>query len=65
MGSDENHFNVLSIVRDKVRRQYPQTGHNIFEEKLKKTEAESSRRPSAYQPNVLPLGQTGSLDFQK
>ena len=25
MGSDENHFNVSLIVRDKVTRQYPQT----------------------------------------
>ena len=25
MGSDESHFNVSLIVRDKVTRQYPQT----------------------------------------
>ena len=31
MGSDENHFNVSLIVRDKVTRQSPQT--TIFEEK--------------------------------
>ena len=31
MGSDESHFNVSLIVRDKVTRQYPQT--TIFEEK--------------------------------
>ena len=31
MGSDESHFNVSLIVRDKVRRQCPQT--TIFEEK--------------------------------
>ena len=31
MGSDENHFNVSLIVRDKVTRQCPQT--TIFEEK--------------------------------
>ena len=31
MGSDESHFNVLSIVRDKVTRQCPQT--TTFEEK--------------------------------
>ena len=31
MGSDENHFNVSLIVRDKLTRQCPQT--TIFEEK--------------------------------
>ena len=30
MGSDESHFNVSFIVRDKVTRQYPQT---TFEER--------------------------------
>ena len=30
MGSDESHFNVSVIVRDKVRRQCPET--TIFEE---------------------------------
>ena len=31
IGSDESHFNVSLIVRDKVTRQHPQT--TIFEEK--------------------------------
>ena len=31
MGSDESHFNVSLIVRDKITRQYPQT--TIFEVK--------------------------------
>ena len=31
VGSDESHFNVSLIVRDKVTRQCPQTGN--FEEK--------------------------------
>ena len=31
VGSDENHFNVSLIVRDKVTRQFPQT--TTFEEK--------------------------------
>ena len=31
MGSDESHFNVSLIVRDKITRQCPQT--TIFEEK--------------------------------
>ena len=56
MGSDESHFNVLLIVRDKVTRQCPQT--TTFEEK-----ADSNRGPSACQPNALPLSQTGSLDL--
>ena len=30
MGSDESHFNVSLIVRDKVTRQYPQTTHNLL-----------------------------------
>ena len=29
MGSDENHFNVSLIVRDKVTRQCPCTDHNF------------------------------------
>ena len=31
MGNDENHFNVLLIVRDKVTRQFPET--TMIEEK--------------------------------
>ena len=53
MGSDECHFNVSLIVRDKVTRQT-----TTFEERG--AEADSNRGPSAYQPNALPLGQTGS-----
>ena len=58
MGSDESHFNVSMIVRDKVTRQCPQT--TTFS-KRRETETESSRDPSVYQPNALPLGQTGAL----
>ena len=29
MSSDESHFNVSLIVRDKVTRQRPQTDHNL------------------------------------
>ena len=37
------------------------TDHNSFEEKARRAnEVESSRGPSAYRPNALPLGQTGS-----
>ena len=57
-GSDESHFNVSFIARDKVTRQCPQT--STFEEKGE-PKADSNRGPSAYQPNASPLGQTGSL----
>ena len=33
MGSDESHFNVSLIVRDKVTRQCPQTTCILFKEK--------------------------------
>ena len=58
MGSDESHFNVSLIVRDKVTRPCPQT--TTFEETERRAEAVSNRGPSAYQPTALPLGQTGS-----
>ena len=60
MGSDESRFNVSLIVRDKVTRQCPQ---NVWTER--RAEADSNRGPSAYQPNALPLGQTGSLEVRK
>ena len=54
MGSDDSHFNVSLIVRDKIARKYPQTTTFL---KRKSGEAASSRGPSmhAYQ-----LDQTGS-----
>ena len=55
MGSDESHFNVSLIVRDKVARQCPQT--TILEEKGEPKRIRTAV-PSAYQPNALPLGQT-------
>ena len=54
IGSDESHFNVSVIVRDDV------TNHNFWREM--RAEAVWNRGPSAYQPNALPLGQTGSHD---
>ena len=45
-GSDESHFNVSLIVRDKVTGQCPQTTTFSWGERT--AEAESSRRPSAY-----------------
>ena len=48
MGSDESHFNVSLIARDKVTRQCRQTSRE------RRAEADSNRGPSAYQPNALP-----------
>ena len=44
MGSDENHFNVSLVVRDKVTRPSPQT--TTFEEK---------GEPKRYRTEVLPF----------
>ena len=46
MGSDESHFNVSLIVRDKVTRPCPCTDHNFFEEK---------GEPKRIRTEVLPL----------
>ena len=43
MGSDESHFNVSSIVRDKVTRQCPQT--TTF---LKRKESRSGIEPRSF-----------------
>ena len=48
MGSNESHFNVSLIVRDKVTNKTVSTNQNLFEEK------------GGSKPNALPLGQTGS-----
>ena len=57
MGSDESHFNVSLIVRDKVITQCPQT--TTFEEKreLKRNRTEALLLTSL---TALPLGQAGS-----
>ena len=57
MGSDESHFNVSLIVRDEVTRQCPQT--TTFEEKGEPNRIRTEDI-TPYQPNALPLGQTGS-----
>ena len=67
MDSDESHFNVSLFVRDKFTRQCP--GTTFFEEKGEEEEKGEPKRirseiRSAYQPNALPLGQTGSLHGQ-
>ena len=56
MGSDESHFNVSvgNDGQDSVHKPQPFS-------RERRTEAVSNRGPSAYQPNALPLGQTGLL----
>ena len=46
---------------DKVTGQSPQI--TTFFEETGEPKRVSNRGPSAYQPNALPLGQTGSLDL--
>ena len=58
MGSDESHFNV-SVGSDGQSHKTVSTNHNLFWRE-RRAEAVSNRGPSAYQPNALPLGQTGS-----
>ena len=49
------------IVRDKVTRQCPHWDWpQLFKRKLRRAEVDSNLGPSAYQPNALLLGQTGS-----
>ena len=59
MGSDESHFNV-SVGSDEQSHKTVSTNHNLFEEKGE-PKRYRTEGPSAYQPNALPLGQTGSL----
>ena len=54
MGTDGGRFNV-SVGSDGQSHKTVSTNHNLFD-----AEAVSNRGPSAYQPNALPLGQTGS-----
>ena len=58
MGSDENHFNV-SVGSDGQNHKTVSPNHNLFEEKGE-PKRYRNRGPSAYEPNALPLGQTGS-----
>ena len=58
VGSDESHFNVSLIVRDKVTRQCPQT--TTFDEKGEPKRIRTEVRPLT-SLTALPLGQTGSL----
>ena len=54
MGSDESHFKVSLIVRDKVTRQCPQT--TTFEEK---------GEPKRYRTKVLPLTRPTALPLRR
>ena len=56
--SDERHFKVSSIVKDKAARRCPQT--TPFEEKRSRSEAESNRGRPLTILALFPLGQTGS-----
>ena len=58
MGSDESHFNV-SVGSDGQSHRTASTNHNLSEEKGEPKRV-SNQGPSAYQPNALPLSQTGS-----
>ena len=58
VGSDESHFNVSLIVRDKVTRRCPQT--TTFEDKGEPKQIRTEV-PLLTSLNALPLGQTGSL----
>ena len=63
MGSDESHFNVSLIVRDKVTRQCPQT--TAFEEKGEPKRNRTEVLLLTSITNALPLGQTGSPHQRK
>ena len=56
MGSDESHCMFHNCEGQSHKT--VSTDHNLRREK--RAEADSNRGPSAYQPNALPLGQTGS-----
>ena len=62
MGSDESLFNVSVESGWTLTIKTASTNHSLSEEKgeLKRV---TNRGPSAYQPNSLPLGQTGSQQF--
>ena len=59
VGSDESHFNV-SVGSDGQSHKTVPTNHNLSELRERRAVAVLNRGPSAYQPNALPLGQTGS-----
>ena len=58
MGSDESRFSV-SVESDGQSHKTVSKNHNLFEEKGEPKRYRTEVLP-AYQPNALPLGQTGS-----
>ena len=60
MGSDERHFNVSVWTKSQDSVHKPQPFR-----RERRAEAVSNRGPSAYQPNALPLGQTGSCNLSR
>ena len=58
VGSAESHFNV-SAGSDGQSHRTVSTNHHLFEEKGEPKRYRTDVLP-AYQPNALPLGQTGS-----
>ena len=59
MGSDESRFNVSVLGSEGQGHKKVSTNHKLFWLE-RRAEAVSNRGPSAYQPNALLLGQTGS-----
>ena len=57
MGSDESHFTV-TVGIDGQSHKTVHKPQPFWRER--RAEAVSNQGPSAYQPNALPLGQTGS-----
>ena len=62
MGSDESHFSV-SVGSDVQSHRTAATNHDLFEEKGEPKRYRTEVLPSAYQPNALPLDQTGSQNI--
>ena len=58
MGSDENHFNVSLIVRDKNHKTMS-TNHNVCEEKGQPKRNRAEALPLTSLTPCLPLGHTG------
>ena len=51
---------ILMFQYEEESRKTVSANHNFWRER--RAEAVSNRGPSAYQPNALPLGHTGSLN---
>ena len=61
VGSGERHINVSLILRDSHKT--VSIDNNFRSER--RAEADSNRDPSPYQPNALPLCQTGPMSFER